>query len=266
MSESSLTVLEQKQVDFYGDELAAIRADDGRVYVGISQMCSALGLDSQAQRRRMARHDILSEGVKGVAIMATPGGSQSGYVLRVDLIPLWLSGVRIDRTKEHIRPKLKQFQREAAAVLWEAFQDGRLTGEPFAELLETDSPEAQAYMMARAIMQMARNQLLLKSQVDVHGQRLDTHELRLETIEAALSNPDRLITEDQAMQLSQAVKAIALELGKRSGRNEFGGVWGELYRQYKIAAYRQLPAAKFDQAMNFLRQWYESLTDDSAEF
>lgn len=260
-----LTVIEQRAVDFYGDELAAVKAEDGRVYVAIRHMCSALGIDTQGQTQRIRRHEILSDG-EGVCKLHTPFGAQQTNMLRADLVPLWLSGIRVKSVKEELRPKLKQFQREAAAVLWEAFQDGRLTGEPFAELLETDSPEAQAYMMARAIMQMARNQLLLKSEVDTHGQRLDTHELRLETIEAALSNPDRLITEDQAMQLSQAVKAIALELGKRSGRNEFGGVWGELYRQYKIAAYRQLPAAKFDQAMNFLRQWYESLTDDSAEF
>ncbi len=262
---NELTVIEQRAVDFYGDDLAAIRADDGRVYVAIGRMCDVLGLDAQAQRRRMNRHEILSDGV-WVAKLATQNYVRENHVLRVDLIPLWLSGIRVKAVRDDLRPKLKQFQKEAAAVLWEAFQDGRLTGEPFAELLETDSPEAQAYMMARAIMQMARNQLLLKSQVDTHGQRLDTHELRLETVEAALSNPDRLITEDQAMQVSQAVKAIALELGKRSGRNEFGGVYGELYRQYGISSYKQLPASKFDQAINFLRQWHESLTDDSAEF
>jgi hypothetical protein len=263
---NELTAIEQRDVDFYGDELAAIRADDGKVYAPVRQMCNALGLAPDPQVRRIRRHAILSDGLKGVTNLVTPGGVQTAFVLRADLVPLWLSGIRTSAVSEEIRPKLERFQREAAAVLWEAFQDGRLTGDPFAELLETDSPEAQAYMMARAIMTMARNQLLLKSQVDTHGQRLDTHELRLETVEAALSNPDRLITEDQAMQVSQAVKAIALELGKRSGRNEFGGVYGELYRQYGISSYKQLPASKFDQAMNFLRQWYESLTDASAKF
>lgn len=262
---NEITAVETREVEFYDDTLDAIRADDGQIYAGIARMCDALGLDAQGQRRRMDRHEILSEGVM-VANLSTIKGQRAGYVLRTDLIPLWLSGVRVKSVKEEIRPKLKKFQREASKVLWEAFQEGRLTDAPFSELLKTDSPEVQAYLMARAVMQMARNQLLLKAQVGTHDQRLDTHELRLEAVEAILGNPDRLITEDQAMQISQAVRAIGLELGRRSGRNEFGGIWGELYRQYGISGYKQLPASKFDKAINFLTQWHASLTDDSTEF
>ena len=32
---------------------------------------------------------------------------------------------------------------------------------------------------------------------------------------------------EQASQISQAVKAVAMELSKQSGRNEYGGVYGE---------------------------------------
>ncbi|MCO5190570.1 MAG: phage antirepressor N-terminal domain-containing protein [Anaerolineae bacterium] len=259
--EKALVVVEQREVDFYGDEIVAVLAKDGLVYVPIRPICDNLGITLAGQRERIGRDPVLSKAVSSVSVTLTQQ-SRAMLCLPLKFIPGWLFGINANRVKEDLRDKIIRYQEECYDVLWEAFRDGLLTAEPFAELLETDSPEVQAYMMARAIMQMARNQLLLKARVDTHSQRLDTHELRLETVEAALSNPDRLITEDQAMQLSQAVKAIGLELGKRSGRNEFGGVWGELYRQYKIAAYRQLPAAKFDQAMNFLRQWYGSLTDD----
>ena len=68
----------------------------------------------------------------------------------------------------------------------------------------------------------------------------------------------------QASSISQAVKAIALELGKRSGRNEFGGVWGELYRRFEIAGYREMPAARHSEAMNFLRDWYANIVGDQS--
>lgn len=58
------------------------------------------------------------------------GGMQKAGMLRVDLVPIWLSGVRIQAVKEEIRPKLERFQREAAKVLWEAFQEGHLTADP----------------------------------------------------------------------------------------------------------------------------------------
>lgn len=102
---------------------------------------------------------------------------------------------------------------------------------------------------------MARQQLLLES-------RLDTHEDRLEAIEATLGDPGRHITPDQAMQLSQAVKTVALKLSKASGRNEYGGVYGELYRKFGITSYKELPAAKYEDAMSWLNEWRESVEGD----
>ena len=110
-------LIEQRTLDFYGDILTAVRANDNRIYAGLTQMCNALGLDAQGQRRRLERHTVMSKGLKGVDNLSTPGGIQSGYVLRADLVPLWLSGIRVTAVKEDIRAKLEHFQEEAAAVL-----------------------------------------------------------------------------------------------------------------------------------------------------
>ena len=253
MSDKALATIEQRNVDFYGDELTAARGVDGQIYVSIRQMCESLGIDDNGQRQRMRRQPVLSEGI-GVCKLHTPGGVQDTFVLRVDLVPLWLSGIRTSAVSEGIRPKLERFQREAAKVLWEAFQQGRLTAElDFDALLAQDSPEAQAYKMAQAVMQLARNQLLMRSQ-------LADHEQRLETIEAQLGDTGRNVTPDQASQVSQAVKAVALALGKKTGRNEFGSVYGELYRKFGITGYKMLPARRFDEAMKFLTDWHENLT------
>jgi hypothetical protein len=112
-------------------------------------------------------------------------------------------------------------------------------------------------------MRLARNQLLLEFRL---GKRLDEHESRLITLEANLATPDRLITQDQASQVSQAVKAVALELGKKTGRNEFGAIYGELYRKFGITGYKMLPARRFEEAMRFLTEWHESLTGAGGPF
>jgi ferritin-like metal-binding protein YciE len=261
--EKALVPIEQKSVEFYGDELMAARADDGHVYVSVAQMCGALGIDTQAQTRRIRRHLILADGFRGVANLATPGGRQTAYMLRVDAVPLWLSGIRTSAVSEDIRPKLERFQREAAKVLWEAFQEGRLTADPaFSDLLESDLPAAQAYKMARAMMELARNQLLLESRLDTQDTRLDDHERRLEEVEATLGDSARHVTPDQASQISQAVKTVAMKLSRKSGRNEYGGVYGELYRKFGITSYKQLPAAKFDEAISWLNEWRESIEGD----
>ena len=259
MDEKLLAVVEQREVTFYEDELIAVRSEDGQVYVAIRQMCSALGLDQRSQRRRIQNHTVLSDGYTGGVIMTPPGpggggGRQQAALLRVDLVPLWLSTIETTRVKEQNRPKMERFQREAAKALWEAFQQGRLTADlDFDALLAADSPEAQAYKMAQAVLQLARNQLLMRAQ-------LTDHENRLETIEAQLGDTGRNVTPDQASQLSQAVKAVALAQGKKTGRNEFGAVYGELYRKFGITSYKMLPARRFEEAMKFLTAWHESLS------
>jgi hypothetical protein len=51
------------------------------------------------------------------------------------------------------------------------------------------------------------------------------------------ASSDRFITAAQASRISQAVKAVAIALGKVSGRNEFDGVYGELYRRFEVTSY-----------------------------
>lgn len=258
-----LVPVEQRSIDFYGDDLTAVRADDNRIYAGLTQMCNALGIDAQGQRRRIERHAVLSKGLQGVDKLATPGGIQSGYVLRVDMVPLWLSGIRVSAIKEALRPKLERFQEEAATVLWEAFQEGRLTSD-FAldNLLQSETPAAQAYRMASAIMKMARQQLLLEAQMETHTAQLVDHEQRLESIEDQLGGQDRHVTPDQAMQISQAVKTVAIAMGKKTKKNEFGAVYGELYRKFGITSYKMLPAGKFEDAMKFLTDWHQNIVGD----
>jgi hypothetical protein len=264
--DKALAPVEQRSVSFYGDDLTAVRADDGRVYASVKNMCDALGLNSRGQSQRIDRHTVLSRG-KGACKIHTPGGEQNVVVLRADLVPLWLAGVRTSMVSEDIRPKLEKFQEEAAAVLWEAFQTGELmVEEDFATLLDQDSPAVDAYKMALAMVKLAKNQVLLESRLGYHGERLDDLDRRLTNIEADLHDDERTITEAQATQISQAIRAIGLTMTKSSGENQYGKVWGEFYRKFGVSKYRNLSGKKFDEAMKFLSDWYEQLTDESLPF
>lgn len=263
MDESTTMMpLEQKQVLFYEDEVTAVRLEDGQIYASLRHMCQALGLDFVGQRQRVERHEILNDG-KGVCKLQTPGGEQEVYVLRVDLVPLWLSGIRVKAVKDSLQPKLARFQKEAARVLWAAFERGELTTDSsFDDLLAQDTPEAQAYRMAQAVLQLAHNQLILRGRLDEHDRQLQMHQNHLETLQATvdlLRGSGRQISEAQASQLSQAVKAVAMALSKQTRRNEYGGVYGELYRRYDITGYKMLPVAKFEDAMAWLGEWLAQL-------
>lgn len=261
-----LVPIEQKEVEFYGDELTAVRTDDNDVYVSVRHLCDALGLDTQAQTRRIRRHTVMADGFM-VAKMATIKGDRPANWLRVDLVPLWLSGLSIGSIEnEDTRSKLERYQRKAAKVLWEAFQQGQLTTEPdFDELLANASRDVvDAYKMALAVVKLARNQIVLEGRLDGHERQIAAHDTRLEDVEEALGLRGEVvtITEDQASQLSQAVKLVAMAYGKQTKRNEFGSVYGQLYRRYSISGYKLLPVNKFQDAMAWLSEWHQSLVGE----
>ena len=145
MTEQTLNTIEQKTVTFYDDELIAVRADDGQIYVSVRHLCEAIGVARQPQVRKIREHHVLAKGYSGGTIMIPPGprgggGRQRAGLLRVDLVPLWLSGLDTRRVKEGVRAKLERYQEEVAKVLWDAFQAGRLTSTPsFDDLLQKDS-------------------------------------------------------------------------------------------------------------------------------
>lgn len=260
--DKSLAVIEQKTVEFYEDQVIAVRLANGEVFVPLRPIVEGLGLDWAAQTRRVNRDPVLAE-VKGVVVTATPGGPQEMLALPLDYLSGFLFGVNASRVKPEIRERIIRYQRECYKVLNEAFQEGRLTADlPASDLLNADSPAAQAYRMARAVMELARNQVLLESKLESHGYRLDDYESRLENVEATLGDTGRFVTPDQASQISQAVKTVAITLGKKSGKNEFGAIYGELYRRFGITSYKQLPAAKFQEAMEWLNDWRANMEGD----
>lgn len=257
----TIETVEQKTVLFYDDELIAVRGDDRQVYVSLAHLCDVLGIDRRSQVRRIRQDVVLGEGYH-LGGVETAGGRQQMGLLRVDLVPMWLAKLQTSRVSDEIEEKLVRYQKEAAKVLWEAFQEGRLTAAPtLDELLQSDSPAAQAYRMAMAIADLARTQLLFEAQVE---SRMEDYEQRLEQLEARIDEPTRTVSSSQASQISQAVKAVALQLSKKTGRNEYGGVYGELYRRFEITSYKLLPASRFEEAMEFLNEWYGSLTGEGA--
>ena len=59
----------------------------------------------------------------------------------------------------------------------------------------------------------------------------------------------------QTRQMAQAVRVVANNLAMRSRRNEYGGVYQGLYRQFGITSYRDMPRGRFVEAMEWLDRW-----------
>lgn len=271
MEKSSLIPVTQKQVAFYDDQITAVVVQDQtgqQVYVPIRPICDFLGVAWTAQRQRILRDPVLAEELTPVIVTITGTGQQvESLCLPLDYLSGWLFGINATRVNPEAQDRLIRYQRECYKVLADAFQEGRLTADPVLDdLLRSDSEAVQAYKMLQALVKLARNQILIEAQLQTHSETLADHDQRLEDIEASLGDPGRYVTPDQASQISQAVKAVALASGKKSGRNEFGAVYGELYRKFGITSYKQLPVRRFEEAIRFLNEWYQTLTGEDLPF
>jgi hypothetical protein len=188
--------------------------------------------------------------------------------LPLDYLNGWLFGVNAARVNPEIRERLIRYQKECYRVLARAFVKEQGTG----DVSPTTATLLQVREMGRAIMQMAEEQIEFERRLTTTEGRLDQAAIvvgdlnrRVASLEQKVA-PGKPVTEDQASQISQAVKAVALAQGKKTGRNEFGAVYGELYRKFGVTSYKMLPAAQFDKAMKFLTDWYQNLTGEEVAF
>lgn len=275
MSESSALIpIEQKTVTFYEDEITAVVVDENgkqEVYVPLRPICDYLGLSWAGQYQRINRDAVLSEAATSVSVTHTDVGRTMGtktsdmLCLPLKYLNGWLFGINASRVKEELRERLIRYQKECYEILAQAFQSP-------AARPDVSSTLMQVREMGLAIVRMAEEQMEFDRRLSVQEGRMDQAAVivgdlrkRVASIEQQL-RPGAAVTDEQASQISQAVKAVAVALGKQTKKNEFGAVYGELYRKWSVSSYKLIPARRFDEVMKWLAEWYSSITDEEIPF
>jgi hypothetical protein len=270
--EKGLQVIEQKTVLFYEDEITAVVVDeDGRqqVYVPLRPICEYLGLAWSSQLQRTRNDAVLSREATSVLI-ATQKSDESALgpktstmiCLPLDMINGWLFGINANRVREDLRDRLIRYQQECYRVLAQAFQSPAARSDASSTLMQVREMGLAIARMAEEQMEFDRRLAVTEGRVNQAAVVVADMRKRLTVVEQRLF-PGQVVTDDQASQVSQAVKTVALALGKKSGRNEFGAVYGELYRKFGITGYKMLPASRFGEAMKFLTDWHGLLDQDT---
>ncbi len=78
---------------------------------------------------------------------------------------------------------------------------------------------------------------------------------RIGVIEKRLS-PGSVITEEQSEELTSTIKALAEYLtGKEKAKNHFQGIFGELYRRFRVSSYKNLTIDQYPKVLEFLADW-----------
>lgn len=123
----SLSIIEQKLVNFNGAEIMGVKTNDGKTRIGVRWICEGIGLtDGQSRRQveNLSTDVVLSQGSANLRL-PTNGGIQEVLTIELDFLPLWLAKISITPAMQRESPKvtkeLIQYQLKAKDVLAAAF-------------------------------------------------------------------------------------------------------------------------------------------------
>lgn len=255
---TALVPIQEQKVDFYGDDITAALAEvNGKeqVLVPIRPLCEFLGLNWTGQNQRIKRDLVLSK-IQTVCVMHTVLGPREMICLPLDFLNGWLFGIDAGRVKDELRDKVLRYQMECYRVLAEHFQK-----EIYRPSTST-SGLAQIRDMGLAIAQMAEQQMEMERNVTRAHSRLDQAALAFKALDQRVTGierkltPGTLITDEQASEVSQAVKALADYLkSKDVSKNHYQAVFSELYRRFSVSSYKNIRADQYAAVLKFLEDW-----------
>lgn len=75
-AEKTLVPVEQKIVEFYEDQVTAVRLDNGAVFVPVRPICDNLGVTWSPQLRLINRDPVLSEEATSVTVTVIQQGRE----------------------------------------------------------------------------------------------------------------------------------------------------------------------------------------------
>ncbi len=266
-AEGILVPVREQSVDFYGDGIPVAQVPDGTPYVAVRPITDHLGLAFSSQRLRILRDRVMAPRVRTLAMTAADGRQREVLCVPLDLLPGFLFGVTTGKVRPELVAKLDRYRADCFRVLWEAFKGDAQGQRPSAaDTTVAPSGAALALEIATAVQHLAQNQLELEQRVaDVAGRHdvmadyvrgfiVETHQ-RLSALEQ-VTGQGTTITDGQAAEISLAVKAIGQRLQAGGNREGYAQVYSALYRRYRISAYKSLPAARYEEAMDWLHRWY----------
>jgi len=231
--------LKIKNINFEGGELLGVRAEDGKIYLGIKKACMDIGL-SEGQARRQVENVqedlVLNSNYRKFRIVQTEGDRQVDREvigLAEEVVTLWLAKIHLTPSMQKENPKaiekLITYQLKAAKVLHEAFS------------LESIKDELG---LQGEIVELKQEVVQLKNKVN-------------ELID------NTTINSRQAQKLLKACRERVSEmLGgahsdkyKEYSRMYFKNMWNNFSDNFGIGSYKDLNPMQFSNGFRFIRNW-----------
>lgn len=278
--EQSQIPREQLPIALFEGVVLAVRAADGHIYLVVRDLCAALGLVPSSQLRAIRADARLRLAPFRLRIDRQVRAMDC---LLLDDIPLWLLKVRPPRGGAQAAERLRYVQEYLIASVRSAF--AALTGLPDApsnqieDLQELDAIEPSLQVLRELVERQTRiedsQDRAREAWRDIAAQirelrgvlpLMDDLRARVQAIEHQVG---QRMSPEQRNTIYRLVQAYGEARAAHAGQSQAGPAirksWAEFNQRFGIASYTDLPASRFDEAVQFAKAQYRALTGAELE-
>jgi hypothetical protein len=255
---------EQLPVPFFDGVVLAVRDHDGRIYLDLRDICEALSLDISSQRRRILANGELHLTQFRVAIDRQ---MRTRDFLLLEDVPVWILSVRRRPRQADLPERFKYVKAYLVSAVQQAF--AQLTGLPpgpssdIEDLADLDRME-QAFALLEELSQ--RQEAIEQSQERARSAYRDLNSLlhsineRVKSLEAQAQNR---LSPNQRGTIYRMVQTWGQARAERSQRSRdiaMRASWSEVNARFGVSTYTDLPAARYNEIIQFIKDQYRALT------
>jgi hypothetical protein len=254
----------ERKLAFRDKEIATADLKDGKGYVSVRSLCDAFGLDQRAQRKRLMRQQSYFESYTVTILLETAGGPQPTLCLMASAVPLFLTGVELERVQdEEARQLLVAFLDEAHTVLAEHFG-----------ISERGEIQFLRDSVARMVAEQEKFEEALSKKVEAELVEIrKAHEEKVQQIRDAFSNlrqqvtrleavagPKVRLSPEQLGQLRQLVATLGTLLQESGVSKPYPGIYMDITRLTGVSRSEDIRQEDFAEVVTFLEQQIQTLT------
>ncbi len=266
---TTLKPREQLPFTYFGSVVLGVRHADGTIYLSIRDLCDVLGVSRPSQMRRLRQHADLSQGI-ALFQVRTPGGAQAQEFLALEKVPAWLLSVSTRSRSEEVRSRLAYLQTYLVREVYAAY--ARLAGLPEQGSRQIEELE-DLRRLDTSLSTLASRQAQLEASQDRaretwRGLSAQVREI-VDRLTALEQQAEGTISKGQRGHLYQLVQAWGAAKGEQEPRLRrgaaFQAVWVAFKVRFGLARYEDLPAARYREAVQFVKDNYRTLTGKELE-